>query len=147
MAIKFSTALREGLAAAGSLRSLINECEVRIYAGSVPVSADAGLGSAVLLNVITAGGTGTPLTFEASAPNGVLTKSVAENWTGNNLADGTPTFFRLVKPGDTGGTSNTDVRMQGTAGTVGNDMVITELPLITGAPQAFDFFQLAIPEQ
>lgn len=147
MAMKFSTALREGLVVGGSLRSLLNDCLVRIYAGSVPVSADSALGSAVLLCEISAGGTGTPLTFEATAPNGVLSKSVAENWTGNNLADGTPSFFRLIKPGDTGGSGTSDVRLQGTAGAPGNDMIITNLPLVTGVPQSFDFFQIAVPEQ
>ncbi|OLU22904.1 hypothetical protein BVH03_21875 [Pseudomonas sp. PA15(2017)] len=147
MAIKFSTALREGLVVSGPLRTLLNECVVRIYSGSVPVSPDSAIGSAVLLAEISAGGTGTPLTFESAAPNGVLSKSVAENWTGTVIANGSPTFFRLVKPGDTGNAGTTDVRLQGTAGSPGNDMVITELPLITGAPQSFDFFQIAIPEQ
>lgn len=147
MALKYSTGLREGLAISGSLRSLINGCLVRIYTGATPASADAALGSAVLLNKISAGGTGDPLTFEPTAPAGLLRKTVAENWTGNNLADGTPTFFRLVLPSDTGDQSTTQVRIQGSCGGLGNDLVITELPLTEGAPQSFDLFQLAIPEQ
>jgi hypothetical protein len=147
MALKYSTALREGLAVGGSLRSLINNSLVRIYSGTIPANADAALGSAVLLNQISAGGTGTPLTFEPTAPGGLLRKSVAENWTGNNVAGGTPSFFRLVLPADTGNASATEVRIQGTCGGLGNDLVITELPLVEAAPQSFELFQLAIPEQ
>ena len=147
MALKYSTALREGLAVTGPLRTLINNCVVRIYSGAVPVNADAALGSAILLNEISAGGVGTPLTFEAAAPGGLLRKTVAENWTGNNIAGGTPTFFRLVLPADTGAASTTEVRIQGSAGALGSDLVITELPLVESAPQSFELFQLAIPEQ
>lgn len=147
MALKYSTGLREGLAITGPLRSLINNCLVRIYSGAVPINADASLGGALLLNEISAGGTGDPLTFEPTAPAGLLRKSVAENWTGNNLSDGTPTFFRLVLPSDTGDQSTTQVRIQGSCGGLGNDLVITELPLEESAPQSFDLFQLAIPEQ
>lgn len=145
--IKLSTGLRVGLAITGPLRTLLDNGLVRIYAGAVPASADAALGGAVLLCEISAGGTGTGLTFEATAPSGVLSKSIAENWTGNNLADGTPTFFRHVVVGDAGDASTTAYRVQGTVGGPGEDMVITELPLVAGAPQTFDLYKLAIPEQ
>jgi len=148
MVLKLSTALREGLAASSDMRTLLNECFINIYSGPVPPSADSELPpSAVLLNTISVGGMGDPLTLEPDAPGGVITKSVAENWTGNNVADGTPTFFRLVKATDTGSATTTEVRIQGSAGGVGNDMVITELPLVEDAPLSFDFFQLVIPEQ
>lgn len=147
MAIKLSTGLREALAAGSSLRAALNNGYVRIYSGAVPASADAALGSATLLNEISAGGTGTPVTFEATAPNGVLAKSVSENWTGNNLEGGTPTFFRYVLSGDAGDASTSAVRFQGTAGGIGSDLIISTLPLVSGAPLTFDLFQLAIPEQ
>lgn len=147
MAIKFSTGLRVGLAVTGPLRTLINQSFVRIYSGPIPPSADSALGSAVLMTEISAGGTGTPLTFEPTAPNGVIQKTVSENWTGNNLVGGDPSFFRVVLPSDTGNASTSEIRIQGTCGGLGNDMVITELPLVADAPQSFDLFQLAIPEQ
>lgn len=147
MALKYSTALRQGLAVSGSLRSLLNGGLIRIYAGAVPASADSDLGSAVLLNELSAGGTGTPLTFEATAPSGVLTKSIVENWTGNNVADGTPSFFRFVLPTDTGTAYTPEVRLQGTCGPIGNDLVITQLPLSSGQPLTLELFQLTVPEQ
>lgn len=147
MSLKFSTGLRQGLAVSGSLRSLLNQGLLRIYSGTVPTNADAALGSAVLLNEISAGGTGTTLTFEAAAPGGVLTKSAAENWTGNNLESGTPSFFRFVQPTDTGNASTTEVRLQGTCGPIGNDLMITQLPLVASQPLTLELFQLAIPEE
>lgn len=145
--IKLSTGLREALAASQSLRAALNNGFIRIYTGPVPASADAALGTAVLINEISAGGTGTPLTLEATAPDGVVTKTAAENWTGNNLADGTPSFFRYVLSGDAGDASTSAVRFQGSVGGPGADMVISSLPLVNGAPQTFDLFQLVIPEQ
>lgn len=147
MAIKLSTGFRQGIAITGSLKELLDNGLIRIYSGAVPASADAALGAATLLNEISAGGTGTPVTWEETAPGGVLSKSAAENWTGNNLAGGTPTFFRYVLSADAGDASTTAVRIQGTAGPLGSDMYISTLPLVSGAPQSFSLFQLAIPEQ
>lgn len=145
--IKPSTGLRQLLVLSASLKEALDGGLIRLYSGAVPASPNDSIGAAVLLNEISAGGTGTPLTFEATAPDGVLSKSVAENWTGNNITGGTPTFFRYVKPGDAGDASNTAVRLQGTAGVLGSDMFISTLPLVGGAPQSFSLFRLAIPEQ
>lgn len=145
--IKLSTGLREYLAVTGPMKAALDGGYVRLYSGAVPASADAALGTAVLLNEISAGGGGTALTFEATAPGGVLSKAVAENWTGNNLAGGTPTFFRHVQAADAGDASTTAVRTQGTAGALGSDMYISTLPLVAAAPQSFSLYQLAIPEQ
>ena len=145
--IKLSTGLRIALAVTGSLKSALDGGFVRIYSGAVPASADAALGGATLLNETSVGGDGTPLTFESAAPFGVLKKAVAENWTGNNLGGGTPTFFRYVLDGDIGDASSSAVRFQGTAGPLGSDMFISTLPLVSGQPQSFAQFELTIPEQ
>lgn len=145
--IKLSTGLREAIAAQESLRDALNGGFIHLYTGAVPASADADLGSAVLINTISGGGNGDPLELEPTAPGGVVAKSVSQNWTGNNLADGTPTFFRYVLAGDAGDASTSAIRFQGTVGGPGADMVISSLPLVNGAPQTFDLFQLVIPEQ
>lgn len=145
--IKLSTGLRRALAVGGSLADSLNGGLIRIYSGAIPASADADLGSAVLLNEISAGGDGTPVTFEPTAPLGVLVKSVSENWTGNNIAGGSPTFFRYVLDGDVGDASASAIRFQGTAGVLGSDMFIATLPLVEAQPLSFELFQLAIPEQ
>lgn len=145
--IKPSTGMRESLAITGSLKETLDGGLIRIYMGAVPASADAALGGATLLNEISVGGAGTGVTFEATAPGGVLVKSVSETWVGSNLADGTPTFFRYVLLADAGDTSTSAVRFQGTAGPLGSDMFISSLPLVDTDPLSFQLFQLAIPEQ
>lgn len=147
MTVSLSTGLAEGLATTGSLRSLINECLVRVYSGTEPASADAAIGSATLMLEISVNGSGTPLTWEVGAPGGVLSKSASEVWEGENLQAGGVTFFRIVKPGDTGASSTTAVRIQGSAGGLGNDLVITDLPLVAGQSKSFELFQVAVPKQ
>lgn len=147
MTVKLSTGLVEGLAVTGSLRSLINGCLVRIYSGTEPATADAAIGGATLMLEVSVDDDGTPLTWEASAPGGVLSKSASEVWEGENLQAGGVTFFRIVKPGDTGAASTTDIRMQGSAGGLGNDLVITDLPLVAGQSKRFELFQVAVPKQ
>lgn len=147
MTVKLSTGLRQGMAITNSLKALLDNGFVRIYSGPVPASADAALGAAVLMNEISAGGTGTPVTWEPTAPGGVMSKAVAENWTGNIIVGGDPTFFRYVLSGDAGDASSSAVRIQGTAGVLGSDMFISELPMVAATPQSFSLFQIAIPEQ
>lgn len=145
--IKLSTAVRQAIAVGSSLKAALDNGLIKIYSGAVPASADAALGGATLLCTISAGGTGTPLTFAATAPGGVLSKAAAENWTGNNVAGGTPTFFRYALAADDGSASATAMRIQGTAGALGSDMFISTLPMVNAAPQSFQLFQLAVPEQ
>lgn len=145
--IKLSTALRQAMAVSQSMKAALDGGLIRIYSGTVPASPDSGLGSATLLCEISAGGGGTTLTFESTAPSGVLSKSTSETWTGTNVAGGTPSFFRYVKSGDAGDNSTTAIRVQGSAGALGSDMFISSLPLVNGQPLSFSVFQLAIPEQ
>lgn len=147
MTVKLSTGCRQGIAITNSLKALLDNGFVRIYSGAIPASADAALGGATLMNEISAGGGGTPVTWESTAPGGVLSKKVSENWTGNIIVGGTPTFFRYVLAADAGDASSSAVRIQGTAGPLGSDMFISELPMVATAPQSFSLFQIAIPEQ
>ena len=145
--VKYSTAIREGLAIVGPMRTLLDAFYIRVYSGTIPASADASLASAVLMLEVSVGGMGDPLTLEPTAPGGLLTKSASENWTGNVIVGGTPSFFRIEKDTDTGNQSTTEIRIQGSCGSLGNDLVITALPLVESTPQAFELFQMAIPEQ
>lgn len=145
--IKYSTGLREAIAVGSSLRAALNSGLIKIYSGTVPASADAAIGGATLLCTVSAGGGGTPVTFNPTAPGGVLSKTTAENWTGNNVAGGTPTFFRYVLAADDGSASSSAVRFQGSAGVLGSDMFISTIPMVDAAPQSFQLFQIAVPEQ
>jgi len=142
--LKYSEGIRNYMMVTGSLRDALTGGELRLYSGPVPVSPNDALGSATLL--LTYNNAGAGVNFEASANNGTLVKSLAETWTGSVVADGTPTFFRFVQPGDTGGVSTNNRRVQGTVGQAGADMNITNLTLVTGSLQALDYFYLTMPE-
>ena len=93
--------------AADAVTARCNNGVMRIYAGSVPATADTALSGNTLLAELTFGATA----FGA-ASNGVATAN-ATGQDSSNDATGTPTFFRAF---ETGGTV---VVFQGTAGATG----------------------------
>ncbi len=144
MAIKISTGLREGLAVSDSLRGLLTGAKLRIYGGTVPETADAALGSATLLSIVSADGDG--VTFEVAAPGGSLLKTSAEVWSAAaNEASGDATFFRLQFDSDAGGSSSSAVRVQGSAGVQGTDLELPSVALVEGAPLTINSAAFTIP--
>lgn len=144
MAFKFSTETRRQQCVTGSLKSILDGCVVRLYSGPVPSSADAGLSGNTLLCELTADGQG--VTFSSDANGATLTKSLNEIWKGYVLVNGEASFFRMVKPADTGSLSTGEVRIQGTVGGPDADLFITNPVLIQGAPQELDYFAIALLE-
>ncbi|MDD5084214.1 MAG: hypothetical protein PHT88_04805 [Candidatus Moranbacteria bacterium] len=144
--LKASTALRNAMLVTGSLKARMDGGFLKLYSGAVPSDADAALGSAVLLCLITKDGDGTTgLTFATTATGGAVTKTVAEVWAGANVATGTVSFWRFVKTGDTGGASTTEERVQGQAALTGSELLMTSLSLTSGAPNHIDYCTLALP--
>lgn len=145
MAFKFSSELRRQQCVVGSLKSILDGGLVRVYSGPVPYSADSAVSSSnVTLCDITNNGEG--LTFEATAGNATLTKSLSEIWQGNNLENGEATFFRFIMPSDSGSASTGEVRMQGTVGGPAQDLTISNANLVKGAPQRLEYFAIALLE-
>jgi hypothetical protein len=145
MSLKTSTGLRNGVLATGSLKSLLNGGFIKIYAGTVPSSADDAIGSATLLNTISVNSTGTGINFDTAASAGVLSKAPAEVWSGVNAASGTATFYRHVAAADDGTLSTTQPRIQGTVSTVGADLNLSSVSLTSGATQTIDYYSVALP--
>ena len=77
--------------------------------------------------------------------NGTLQKNASETWQGTNVASGTATFFRHVASGDDGTASTTQARMQGTVDVAGADLNLTNPSLVSGAPQAVDYYSFNLP--
>lgn len=144
MALKASTALRNNMLVTGSLKSQLDGGFIKIYSGTIPVDADASIGAAQLLCTISVGGVGTGLTLDATAALGTIAKA-NEIWQGVNTTTGTATFWRFVKTGDTGGTSTTEVRLQGNAAVSGSELVMTSVTLVQGATQTIDYFSVSLP--
>lgn len=143
MTVKSSTGLRNHLMDTGSFKSGMSGGSIRIFAGPAPADADAAE-TGTLLCVVTNNGTGTGVTFAAAAANGVLPKAPGEVWLGTNVASGTATHYRLVATGDTGTASTTEMRQQGTVGTIGADMNISSVVLTSGAPQSIDYATMTL---
>ena len=145
MPVKASTGLRNHVLATGSVKSALDGGFVKLYAGTVPATADAALGAATLLCVIYSNGVSAGVNLAATASDGAIAKAAAETWSGTNVATGTATFFRHVAAADDGGASITAPRLQGTVGVSGADLNISNTNLIAATPQALDYYNLTLP--
>lgn len=132
MPVKTSTGLAAHLAVTGSLKAAFDGGLIRVYDGTPPNSADdAVVGN--LLWTISVNGDGTGLTFDSTPVGRALVKPDAAVW-GGATAAGTPTYYRLVAAGDTGASSTTQKRVQGTVGSVaGVDLYMTNPVLATNS--------------
>ena len=143
MAIKMSTGLRNEMLSGDSLKAIFDAgSEIRIYSGTIPSSADDGIGAATLLCTITNGASG--ITFDAAATGAILQKNPSEVWEGDNVATGAATFYRHVLTADDDALSNTAPRYQGTVAVVGGDMNLTNVNLVNGANQKLDYHAVTI---
>lgn len=146
MALKLSTAVRAAMLATGSLKSVLDGGEIRIYSGPVPGSVDSALEAGNLLLVTLKTDTNAGLTLASTAPGGTITKNLAEVWQGTVAAAGTATFYRWVQASDTGVASTTAIRVQGTIGIAGADMNLSNTALTVGAVQKLEAFSITLPE-
>lgn len=123
-----------------------DNARLRIYSivGDAPATADAALGSATLITTISDNATGDPLAFDTPVGDTVA-KLPSQTWRGTNVASGTIVFWRLEELDDDGTASTTKLRIQGMCGTVGSDMNIQDLSLVSSAPQDIDYFYYQQP--
>lgn len=134
MTIKISTALRNALLDTAQFRTAMNLCFIDIYSGGQPATPETAF-TGTLLATISNNSTATGLTWAASASAGVITKTVAETWSGTAAASGTAGYFRIRLAGDAGGTdTSTYKRVDGTIATSGGDMNVGSLTVSSGAP-------------
>ena len=142
--MKRSTGLRNYLLDTGSMKAALAGKVIIIYEGTEPATADAAIGGAVPLVTISVDGTGTGVTMEATASGGQLVKNTSEVWKGTIAANGTASFFRMQTPADSGASSTTAVRIQGTCALNGGDMDLSTLSLILGNEREINSFVVSI---
>lgn len=147
MAMKISTGLAKAMLDTGSFKSNLTGMKLKIYSGTEPLTADASLGSAVLLVTISDNGGADPLEFEASAVGNVIEKSSSQVWSGTNVASGTASFCRLELASDTGGASSTEIRVQGDVGVAGRFLNLSSVALTDAAVQVVDYLSITMPTQ
>lgn len=145
MTLKISTGLRNAMLVSASFVGAFTTPKVLIYSGPVPADADAALSGNTLLCEVSDDDTGTALSFEAAAVDGTLSKLSSQVWSGENIASGTASFYRLCNDADAGAASTTLPRVQGTIGVAGADMNISNPTLVAAALQPVDYFSIAFP--
>ena len=153
MTVRLSTGLRNALAGSTGFAGALLHGVIDIYSGPQPLTADSAAAGVLLGRVtvnagaFTAGAPTNGLTFDA--PNaGVASKAAAENWKFTGVAAGTAGWFRFkgnVLDNDLA--STTLVRMDGTCGTTGADLNLSQLSIVTGSPNTIDAFDFTIPAQ
>lgn len=145
--IRLSTGLRNKMldgGATGGIKGSFNLGFMAIMSGSQPTTADAAA-TGTLLGTVSVNGGGTGITFDAAAA-GVIAKAVAETWRFTGLADGTAGWFRLYAAGDTiTNLSTTAARLDGSIGTSGADLNLTNLSITTGQINTCDSFTVTMP--
>jgi len=143
-----STALAAGEAVTGSMKSLLDDGVLNIYAGPPPAHPNDALAGNTLLCQLTLGGDGvTGLVFDAAATNGVLKKPPAAVWSGTNAASGTGSFWRWNSNAgdDNSAVAGSNYRLQGTVGTDASEsMFLSTTTFVAGATTALDTFQIIL---
>ena len=146
MTVLYSTGLLAQIAVTGSEKAALDGGFIKYFSGPVPAAADDAIdGSSVVLATFTESHDGTTgLTFEATAADGVLTKTAAEAWESIAAATGTATFFRFYDSADDGATSSTTAkRVQGTLGTTSaSDAQLVSTSITSGQTLDIPLFQL-----
>lgn len=141
---KMSTGLRNKMLGEDSFKAIMAGAVLRIYAGTVPATADAAVGGATLLSVISDDASGDPLAFDDPVGD-TIAKDPAQTWRGVNAASGTAAFWRLEDAADDGSASTSAARIQGLCGNVGSDMNLADLTLTATASQSIDYFYFTLP--
>lgn len=149
--IRFSTGLRNNLAGPLGFAASFEKGIIEIYTGSQPATADAAVTGTLLGTMTLASGAFTPgsptngLTF-AEPANGAVAKT--GTWSFVGIAAGTAGWFRFkANAVDNGGVSTTAVRMDGSCGTSGADLNISNIVIAVGAPNTCDAFTYTQPAQ
>ena len=121
---------------------------IDFYSGNQPLTADeppSGLWLArATLNgdPFNEGVAANGLNF-ADPVSGIISKEAAEDWKYTGLAVGTIRWFRLRANGvDDGSASTTLLRIDGSAGTLSGDMLISNINMVVGTPGTIDVFNI-----
>lgn len=146
---KYSTGFRNALLDTGSVKGTFDGGFIKLYSAptGAPATADAALpGDAVLLCTFSDNAGSGGLTLAAAAASGSISKLASQVWRGVAAATGTAAFFRYVQTGDTGASSTTAKRIQGTVDVAGADMNLSNTSITASTSYTLDFFALTFLE-
>ena len=140
---KASPGLCDYVANSGPYVQVLNGLVLRIYGGTEPASSAGSVESNTLLCEIDPNGEG--LNFESGSSPGMISKDSSQLWSGLELAAGTATFFRLEGRSDAGYEDVHAIRLQGSVGAVGGDMILSNTSFVNGSPRTIKSFTIVIP--
>jgi hypothetical protein len=130
---RISTGLANALLITGSLKAALDGSILDIFSGVPPAHADDMDAGNLVCRLTESADGATPLTFDGTITiPGVLSKTPGEVWAGNNLGNYTATHWRLQKAGDSNASSTTAIRVQGTLGVAGTDILVGDVNFING---------------
>lgn len=153
MAERFSTGLRNQVLKAGgdSYADALLDGIIYLFTGSQPSSADATEGTATNLVKITlasgafVSGVATNGIELELAVLGVLSKKVAEVWSGVNLADGVIGWGRFYANTVVQGESTTAIRMDFAVSQSGAELSAGNTTVVTGGTTTISTFTITLP--
>lgn len=147
MTIRLSTGIRNKMldgGASGGVKGAFNLGFIAILTGTQPAGADSPA-TGTLLGTVSVNGGGTGITFD-NAVAGVIAKAAAETWRFTGLAAGIAGYFRLYAAGDTiTNTSTTAARIDGSIGSSGADLNLSNLTIEVGQVNTCDTFTFTLP--
>lgn len=85
-------------------------------------------------------------TLKLGPPSAGVISKTDDEWSGVNIATGTPGYFRIVRPDDNGAASTTAIRIQGTVSTVGADMNFSSINFVAEATTKLTNFSITFKE-
>lgn len=127
---------------AHSFQKLFNKGFIEIYTGTQPASPDDAPTGTKLVTIYS-DGSAVGISFDDAA-SGTLTKAAAETWSGTAVDTGTAGWFRLIGPGDGGGSSTTDERLDGAVATSGAELNLSSTAIVSAAVQTISTFSLTL---
>lgn len=153
MTIRLSTFVRNEMLGTNGFSSIFENGVIEIRSGSQPSTADSAA-TGTLLGIVTVnGGVFTPdsptngLTFSTPS-GGVINKAENENWQWTGLVRGIAGWFRLKGNAPDDGSADSEfeyARMDGSIGSSGADMLMANLTVEVGAPDAITQFRYTLP--
>jgi len=144
MALRLSTGLRQALLGTADFKTEFTASFVNIYSGSQPTSPDDPA-SGTLLATIYSDGAAVGINFDVPVA-GVISKAVAETWSGTAGATGTAGYFRLFEATDDPSlASTTDSRMDGAIATSGGELNMSSTAIVVSAVQTITSFDVTLP--
>ena len=149
----FAAATVLAYARGGSLKDILKDGVIRIYSGAQPADPDTAVSGTLLLEIsvdagaFVAGAFDNGLEFEDDPLAGEIEKASGETWQDTGIAAGVAGYFRFVgNPTDAGGASTTLPRIDGSVGTSGADLNMSNTTIAIGATYTLDSFKLTLPE-